>query len=132
MLRALAALLLLALALGLVRHLTRDEAAAHCGGPDPGAEVWQPRADSRELVLMLHAFTREPGSLCQVRAVLAEQTGQPGADLWIPALPFGTFSQVPLDAVTTHSDPAAIPGPGSGFATSPGPGNAPVPDGGGN
>jgi virulence factor Mce-like protein len=44
----------------------------------------------------------------------------------------GSVAQVPLDAVTTHSDPAAIPGPGSGFATSPGPGNAPVPDGGGN
>jgi len=44
----------------------------------------------------------------------------------------GSVAQVPLDAVTVHSDAAAVPGSGSGFATSPGPGNAPVPDGGGN
>ena len=44
----------------------------------------------------------------------------------------GSVAQVPLDAVTTHSDPAAVPGSGSGFATSPGPGNVPAPDGGGN
>jgi len=44
----------------------------------------------------------------------------------------GSVAQVPLDAVTTHSDAAAVPGSGNGFATSPGPGNAPAPDGGGN
>jgi virulence factor Mce-like protein len=44
----------------------------------------------------------------------------------------GSVAQVPLDAVTVHSDAVAVPGSGSGFATSPGPGNAPVPDGGGN
>ena len=45
----------------------------------------------------------------------------------------GSVTQVPLDAVTTHADTSAPPESGSGFAVSPGPGNAPAPlDGGGN
>ena len=54
--------------------------------------------DSKDLVVLLHAFTKDAASLEHIRAVLKDQERFPGvegfqdADILAPDLPFGTFS----------------------------------------
>lgn len=77
----------------------RDAAGFACPWSDPAQTQWiAGSAQSRELVVMLHAYASEPGAMCQVGEWLRRHR-HPQPDLLVPKLALGIFSQTPIEQV---------------------------------
>lgn len=76
-----------------------DDSGFACAWPAQAGDVRVAGApQTRELVVMLHAFTRGPRDLCQIGTWLqAHDAARP--DLLVPQLALDTFSQVPIEAI---------------------------------
>lgn len=103
-LKLLALIAVLALGLLLWRPWvpSPDSSGYACPWPEPAQAQWIAGGpQTRELVVLLHAFTREPGALCQIGEWLRQNdAGQP--DLLVPKLALNTFSQAPIDGVVSE------------------------------
>ena len=100
-LKLLAPVLVLTLGLLLWRPwaTAADDSGYACPWPEPGQTQWIAGGpQSRELVVLLHAFTREPGGMCQVGEWLRREDAA-HIDLLVPKLALNVFSQEDIESV---------------------------------
>lgn len=77
----------------------QDDSGFACAWPAGSGDVQVAGApQTRELVVMLHAFTHSPRDMCQIGTWLhANDPARP--DLLVPSLPLTTFSQAPIERI---------------------------------
>jgi hypothetical protein len=76
-----------------------DDSGYACPWRDAAQSQWiAGKAQTRELVVMLHAFTRSPEGLCQVGEWLRSHDPA-GPDLLVPKLPLDVFSVETMDQI---------------------------------